>query len=561
MKATWPACFHRFFSALVARGEIKPGAPGSRTEWSARCPAHDDTVNSLSVGRGRSGALVVKCHAPAGCTTEAIVKALGVSLSDLYADADEKRREREAEEARLAELARTVTSGPAARYVEAAYRDAAGREPVAKPVSVELPKELLPAPKPKEAKNVSTAAGQKIVKQYDYRDESGNLLFQCVRTDPKGFRQRRPNPAFDSTKPPSNENPPWLWSLGDVRRVLYRLPELLKTWADRPKKLVCVVEGEKDADLLMAAGILATTCPMGAGKWADEYTETLRGRFVVVVPDEDPVNEAGYSPGLRHAYDVARRLAGVAAEVRLVRLPGVPPKGDVSDWWMLNADPAITVDAVKAKFAELIKAAPVFDPAAPPPAGALPPDAPALPGTTAAAPLGTMNAKAENVQPASPPPPAVPPTVPPPPAPPVAPPPPPAVVAGAVATPGGGVSVEHKPAPASPTAVPGGTGLGSHPNVGKLFSHAVAAASAMRENGVKIESVAQLFGMLRLGLGRIERGCEESVFTGNGEVQQRQLGYAIGTFAGILALAAADTPTPLETGSLKPQPTPSPAKP
>jgi len=100
----------------------------------------------------------------------------------------------------------------------------------------------------------------------------------------------------------------------------------------------------------------------------------------------------------------------------------------------------------------------------------------------------------------------------------------------------------------------------SHPNVQKLFSHAVAAASAMRENGVKVDSIAQLFGMLRLGLGRIERAAEEAVFTANSEAMQRQLGYAIGTFAGILALAAADTPTPLETGSLKPQPTPPPAK-
>ena len=380
MKATWPACFHRFFSALAAHGPIKAGAPGSRTEWSARCPAHDDTVSSLSVGRGRSGALVVKCHAPAGCTTEAIVKALGIEAGDLFADNEEKRRQREAEIARQAELARAYTSGPAARFIDDCYRAVYGLAPVNPAPSVDLPKDLLPVPK-KESVNVSaTATGSRIVKVYDYRDEAGNLLFQTVRREPKEFRQRRPNPAFDSTKPPSNENPPYLWSLGDARRVLYRLPELLKTWSERPKKLVCVVEGEKDADLLMAAGIMATTCPMGANKWDDAYTPLFFGRYVVVIPDEDPVNEAGYSPGLRHAYDVARRLSGVAAEVRLLRLPGVPPKGDVSDWWLLNADPAITVDAVKGKFADLIKRAPVFDPAAPPPPGAMPPGSPALPG-------------------------------------------------------------------------------------------------------------------------------------------------------------------------------------
>jgi len=34
---------------------------------------------------------------------------------------------------------------------------------------------------------------RKIVATYDYTDESGNLLFQVVRYDPKDFRQRRPD--------------------------------------------------------------------------------------------------------------------------------------------------------------------------------------------------------------------------------------------------------------------------------------------------------------------------------------------------------------------------------
>jgi hypothetical protein len=567
MNATWPACYHRFFGALAARGQIVAGTPGGRTEWTAQCPAHEDTVRSLSIGRGRSGALVLKCHAPAGCTAEAVTKALGVTLADLYADEEEKRRIRDERWARDAELARAYTSGHAVRYVEDCYRDTAGRQPVERPpVSTELPRELVAPPpvrltKPKGVTVSTTApATRKMVKQYDYRDEAGTLLFQCVRYEPKDFRQRRPNPEFDTAKPPGAENPPWLWNLQGVRRVLYRLPELLETWHKLPSKVVFVVEGEKDADLLMAAGLLATTSPMGADKWQDEFTATLKGRHVVVVPDEDPIREEGYSPGLRHAYDVACRVAPVAASLRLLRLPGLPPKGDVSDWWTLNADPGITLDAVKAKLGGLVKACPLFDPAAPPPPGARSPEAAHLPGITpgAAAPQGTIAATAVNVQSASPPPasppPASPPPVSPPPAPPVAPPPPPAPGVAAAAL----QQEAHDRAKAA-AAHGDATGLGAHPNVQKLLSHAMAAGSALRDSGVKVTSVAQLYGMLRLVLGRIERASEECVFTGNTDAQQRQLGHAVSVFAGILVLAAADSPVPLETGTPKATPAPTPA--
>lgn len=50
---------------------------------SARCPVpeHDDHVNSLSVGPGDHGGIVVFCHGT--CTNEAVVTAMGLGLSDL----------------------------------------------------------------------------------------------------------------------------------------------------------------------------------------------------------------------------------------------------------------------------------------------------------------------------------------------------------------------------------------------------------------------------------------------------------------------------------------------
>src|SRR5262249_9089245 len=56
----------------------------------------------------------------------------------------------------------------------------------------------------------------------------------------------------------------------------------------------------------------------------------LAGR-PVVVPDND-------EPGREHARQVVRSLLGVAAWVRVLELPGLPPKGDVSDWLRAGGD-------------------------------------------------------------------------------------------------------------------------------------------------------------------------------------------------------------------------------
>jgi putative DNA primase/helicase len=146
-----------------------------------------------------------------------------------------------------------------------------------------------------------------IVAEYNYRDEHGELLFQAVRFDPKDFRQR----AADGK-----------WSLKGIRRVLYRLPELL---AASPEESVFICEGEKDCDRLASLGFIATTCPMGAGKWQSQYNEFLRARRVILLPDND-------EPGRQHVEQVARSLQGVAESIRVLELPGLPPKGDISDW-------------------------------------------------------------------------------------------------------------------------------------------------------------------------------------------------------------------------------------
>ena len=141
----------------------------------------------------------------------------------------------------------------------------------------------------------------RIVATYDYTDESGALVDQVVRYDPKDFRQRKPDGDGDGG---------WVWNGKDVRLVLYRLPELLS----RATETVFVCEGEKDVHTLEAFSLLATCNAMGAGKWRPEYSETLRGRDVVNLIDND-------EPGRKHVASVATALLLVASEVRIVEVP------------------------------------------------------------------------------------------------------------------------------------------------------------------------------------------------------------------------------------------------
>ena len=169
--------------------------------------------------------------------------------------------------------------------------------------------------KPKKA----TKKKSTIVDTYDYVDIDGSLLFQVVRSDPKSFWQRRPG---KKTK--------WLNNLQGVKRVLYKLPELVD------KSAVLFVEGEKDVNELLRLGIPATTNPMGANKLVKQQSdysilEPLRGKSVFVIPDND-------DPGKQHAEQLATLLQGIAKTIKVIELPGLAIGGDVSDFILDEGD-------------------------------------------------------------------------------------------------------------------------------------------------------------------------------------------------------------------------------
>jgi len=152
----------------------------------------------------------------------------------------------------------------------------------------------------------------RIEATYDYRDESGGLVFQVVRLkDPKDFRQRAPDGHGG-----------WNWKVKGISPIPFMLPELM---AAPGNATVYVPEGEKDVLNMRARGLVATCNAGGAGKWRREYARYFTDREVVILADNDDAGRA-------HTQDVAANLAQVARSVRIVELPGLSEKGDVSDW-------------------------------------------------------------------------------------------------------------------------------------------------------------------------------------------------------------------------------------
>jgi hypothetical protein len=171
---------------------------------------------------------------------------------------------------------------------------------------------------------------------YDYRDETGKLLYQVVRYDPKGFRQRWPKAGGG-----------WEWKTKGTRLVPYRLQELL---AADPAATVLIVEGEKDVDNCYAHNLVATCNVGGAGKWRCEYAEFQRGRKVGVIADKDDA-------GREHAQEVAASHQGIATSAKLVE---VPRGKDVSDYFAAGG----TVE----ELVKLVESAPLWEPPAADPA-------------------------------------------------------------------------------------------------------------------------------------------------------------------------------------------------
>lgn len=190
-------------------------------------------------------------------------------------------------------------------------------------------------PKKKSGKG-SSWEHRELVAIYDYKDASGMIVHQTLRyrdtqTGAKTFLQRRPAREGDrfgkyDAKLDRQRGGWWIWNLAGIEPVLFNLDGI----TSRPATEIWLFEGEKDALNAGKIGLLSTTSPMGAGKWRASFSESLRGRDVVICPDRD-------EPGTNHAVLVAKALADVGCQVWVIDwnlLWPTAPEGklDFSDW-------------------------------------------------------------------------------------------------------------------------------------------------------------------------------------------------------------------------------------
>lgn len=133
---------------------------------------------------------------------------------------------------------------------------------------------------------------------YTYRDEDGEPVFRVLRFSGKQFAQQ------------GRQGESWKNGMDGVRRVPYRLPEVLEAVEDGD--LVYIVEGERDVHAVEDEGDVATCNPGGAGKWREEFNEHFEEGEIRVVADDDRA-------GRDHARRVARSLMDVAENVELLK--------------------------------------------------------------------------------------------------------------------------------------------------------------------------------------------------------------------------------------------------
>lgn len=173
-----------------------------------------------------------------------------------------------------------------------------------------------------------------------YRDQNGNEHLVVVRFDNEKDKSYRPFHRDEAGR--------WVMADPPGKLPLCNLQKLLSPDLNPLSEPVFVVEGEKCVCELETLGVLVTTSAHGSNSENKTDWQPLAGRNVVILPDAD-------EGGQGYAETVARMLMQLSprAMVRIVELPGLPPKGDCVEW--LEARKTQTRDEIKAELFQLIK--------------------------------------------------------------------------------------------------------------------------------------------------------------------------------------------------------------
>lgn len=318
--------------------------PDGKGGWMACCPAHDDHNPSMHVNEGADGRILVKCYA--GCSTAAIVAAMGLKVKDLMparpggtgragAKGKGNVKGKGVKAARGGKSTASVDDGATDSVSGTGKGSKSDTGPVlAGPVDA--------------ARTARKKRPSKHVCYYDYKREDGAIQFRVDRrvyTDAKGgktFVQMSPDP-----------DAPGGWTFGvaskGVEYIPYQLPLIRKAAAAARPVIIC--EGEKDVCTIIKRLKLAATCnAKGAGKWSvgfGRYFEGVPSILIIADKDEETVKDEKtgedrqFAVGQRHACDVERKLRadGYQGRIRKICMPDVADGSgkvrhvkDFTDW-------------------------------------------------------------------------------------------------------------------------------------------------------------------------------------------------------------------------------------
>ncbi|WP_075824069.1 phage/plasmid primase, P4 family [Clostridium perfringens] len=248
----------------------------------AKCPCHNDKNASLTISH-KGDKTFIFCHA--GCETRDILESVGLKMSDLF-------------------------------------------------------------DKPLEINEEKKSAFEKDIEAiYKFYDENGDLAYEKIRKKGKKFLHRRyidgetvwgmEEGIYTETFPGSKS-----WSIKErpgakkayypgQEQLLYNLPNVIK--GIKEEQTIFITEGEKDSNSLITRGLIATTTSIGATKgdlgkkWPSRFNSFFKGANVVLLPDND-------EPGKRFMEHIAIELKNIANNIKIVELPDLSKKEDITDW-------------------------------------------------------------------------------------------------------------------------------------------------------------------------------------------------------------------------------------
>jgi hypothetical protein len=250
--------------------------------WMARCKAHEDRHNSLSMRVGEEGRVLLHCFA--GCSTEEVVAAYGRSMADLF-DADE-------------------SPPPASRRPTKLKTTGADAVGFAEDLDERLQRRLL------EVRGWTPDVIERVGIGWD--GERVTVPYVSAAGELVGLGRYAPNPE--------RRNGSKMLADPGSRRELVPPPETVRggTW-------MFVCEGEADSIRLLSCGLAAVGVP-GVQGWRAEWASRFAGRRVCITFDCD-------TPGREAAARVARDLREAGVEVAVLDLDPDRDDGfDVTDF-------------------------------------------------------------------------------------------------------------------------------------------------------------------------------------------------------------------------------------